>query len=139
MTRDETMLDRARGWTFALLRIATGLLFVQHGVQKLFGWLGGTQVTDLASKFGVAGVLELVGGTLVALGLFTRPVAFLLAGQMAVAYLTVHAPQDWAPIRNKGELALLYLVLFLFFAAHGAGAFSLDAWRRVRRSSPPAT
>jgi putative oxidoreductase len=109
-----------------------GLLLVQHRVQKLFGALGGHQVDTLLSRTGLAGVLELFGGLLVALGLFTRPVAFILSGEMAVAYFMQHAPQGFWPIMNKGELAALYCFLFLYLAAHGSGAYSLDRlWRRA--------
>ena len=117
----------ARGVTHALLRIVTGLMFWQHGAQKLFGWLGGPQVPELASLRGLAGVLEFFGGPLVILGLFTRPVAFLLSGEMAVAYSMVHAPRGLWPIMNRGEVVVLYCFTFLFLAAHGAGPYSVDA------------
>ena len=117
--------------TRALLRIVTGLLFLQHGAQKLFGWFGGMggngATAALNTLPGIAGVLEFYGGLLILVGLLTRPVAFLLAGEMAVAYFRSHAPHGFWPIENRGELAALYSFLFLFFAAHGAGAFSLDS------------
>jgi putative oxidoreductase len=119
--------------TQAVLRIGVGLLFLQHGLQKTFGLLGGRQV-ELASLMGVAGILELVGGALMIAGLFTRPVAAVLIVEMLVAYFKAHAPRGWVPIQNGGELALLYAAAFVFFAAHGAGAFSIDAWLRRRRS-----
>jgi putative oxidoreductase len=128
--------DRARAVTHNLLRIATGLFFWQHGAQKLFGWLGGQEVETLASWTGVAGILEFFGGPLIALGLFTRPVAFILAGEMAVAYFRVHAPQGFWPIMNRGELAALFCFVFLYFATHGAGSVSLDRLLS-RRSRPP--
>ena len=82
----------------------------------------------------VSGVLELVGGALIALGIFTRAVAFLLSGEMAVAYFMVHFPHGWVPLLNHGEPAVLYCFVFLFFAAHGGGPFSLErGWRRGRR------
>lgn len=99
-----------------VLRIGTGLLFLCHGLQKLFGLFGG-QVAPLASQMGLAGVLELVGGALLALGLFTRPVSILLAAQMAVAYLIAHLPRGAWPLQNGGELALLYALIFVFFAS----------------------
>lgn len=110
------------------LRIATALLFMQHGAAKLFGvphvaMFDGLQ---LFSLIGAAGILELVGGLLVLIGLFTRPVAFILSGQMAVAYFFFHAGQNIWPILNKGELAALYCFVFLFFAVAGPGAFALD-------------
>lgn len=123
----------ARVATFMLLRVVAGLLFAQHGAQKLFGWFGGRQVTDLLSQLGVAGVLELVGGLLIAIGLLTRPVAFVLAGEMAVAYFLQHASRGFWPILNRGEPAVLYCFIFLFFAAHGGGSYSLDAFLRARR------
>lgn len=125
-----TFEHTARVVTFALFRIVTGLLFMQHGAQKLFGWLEGNQVESLFSMMGLAGVLEFFGGLLIVLGLFTRPVAFLLSGQMAVAYFTAHAPQGFWPTLNGGELAALYAFLFLYFAAHGGGRYSLDALLR---------
>ena len=117
--------------TFAVLRIVVGLLLLQHGGQKLFGWFGGMgssgATVELVSRLGLAGVLELGGGVLLVLGFLTRPVAFLLSGEMAVAYFTAHQPNGTWPIQNHGELAALYSFVLLFFAAHGAGAFSLDA------------
>jgi putative oxidoreductase len=112
-----------------LLRVVAGLLLMQHGAQKLFGWLGGRQVETLASQFGLAGVLEFFGGLLLVLGLFTRPVAFLLSGEMAVAYFQMHAPNGFWPIQNRGELPVLFCFVFLFLAATGAGPLSLDAVR----------
>ncbi len=112
-----------------LLRIAAALLFLQHGTAKLFGvprvaMFDGLQ---LISLLGAAGIIELVGGVLVLLGLFTRPVAFILSGQMAVAYFLFHAGKAIWPILNNGELAALYCFVFLFFAAAGPGAFALDS------------
>lgn len=126
--------SRAQSVTHNLLRIVTGLFFWQHGAQKLFGWLDGRQVESLASWTGVAGILEFFGGLLIALGLFTRPVAFILAGEMAVAYFWRHAPQSVWPIMNRGELAALFCFIYLYFATHGAGSFSLD--RVLSRRSP---
>lgn len=116
-------------------RVVIGLLFAQHGAQKLLGWFGGMGggTVPLLSPPGIAGVFELVGGVLVALGLFTRPVAFVLAGEMAVAYFMAHAPQGFWPIVNKGEPAVLYAFVFLLFWAMGPGAYSLDAMLRRRR------
>lgn len=126
-------------WTprlLGILRIITGFLYLQHGTAKLFGaphvaMFDGLQVMSL---MGVAGILELVGGALLLLGLFTRPVAFVLSGQMAAAYFMAHAPQGFLPILNGGELAVLYSFLFLYFAAAGGGAFSLDGLRGKARS-----
>jgi putative oxidoreductase len=125
----------------APLPVVAGLLFMQHGVQKLFGWLGGHQVETLGSQFGLAGVIESVGGLLIVLGLFTRPVALIAAGEMAVAYFQMHAPRGFWPIENHGELAALYGVIFLLFAGCGAGPLSLDALRTRERgdltAAPP--
>ncbi|MGI9106345.1 MAG: DoxX family protein [Pyrinomonadaceae bacterium] len=117
----------------SVLRIVMGLLFMQHGAQKLFGFLapqpGATP--PLFSLIGFAGVLEFFGGLLLLLGLFTRPVAFVLSGLMAVAYFMAHAPQGFFPLQNKGELAVVYCFVFLYLAAAGGGAWSVDRlWRR---------
>ena len=122
----------------ALLRIVAGLLFMQHGVQKLFGWYGGMgapgATAELFAMMGLAGVLETFGGLLIVLGLFTRPVAFVLAGEMAVAYFMAHLPQGPVPLLNGGELAVLYCFIYLFFATNGPGRFSLDAMMGRNRS-----
>lgn len=111
-----------------LARIVIGFLFFTHGAQKLFGWFGADGTVELFSRFGVAGVLEVVGGLLVMLGLFTRPVAFVLSGQMAVAYLWIHVPNGIWPWANRGELAAIYSWVFLFFATAGAGSFGIDSF-----------
>lgn len=115
----------------SVFRIVTGILFLAHGLVKLFGFPEGAAPgqVPLVSLFGLAAVLELVGGAAIVLGLFTRPVAFVLAGQMAVAYFMAHAPQGLYPVLNGGELAILYTFAFLYFAAAGAGPWSLDARR----------
>ncbi len=115
------------------LRIVAGYGFLLHGVQKLFGALGGQQV-ELVSLLGFAALVEVVAGGLVALGLFTRPAAFLASGQMAVAYFLGHVAREGAflfPVANRGEPAVLYCFLFLYLAASGPGAWSLDA--RLRK------
>lgn len=129
-----TFQQTARGVTHALLRVVAGLMFWQHGAQKLFGWLAGRQVQEIASMPGMAGVLEFFGGILIILGLFTRPVAFILSGEMAVAYFTAHAPRALWPIENRGEAAVLFCFIFLFLAAHGAGPYSLDTLIGRRRA-----
>ena len=115
----------------SILRIVTGFLFVAHGTQK---WLGVPVALPTPVQFwsttGIAGALELVGGALMIVGLFTRPTAFILSGLMAFAYFLAHAPQGFWPIVNKGELAALYSFLFLYFAAAGGGPWSIDAWRK---------
>lgn len=128
-----------RDWTLTLLRVVSALLFMQHGAQKLFGVLGGKQVESLASQFGIAGILEVGGGLLILLGLFTRPVAFLLSGEMAVAYFQAHFPSGFWPILNRGEVPVLFCFIFLFFAAHGAGPLSLDALLARRRVAGSST
>ena len=125
------LLSRIEGPAYALLRIVSGLLFLFHGLQKLFGMYGG-QAVDLTTRAGLAGMIELVAGTLIMIGLFTRPAAFLAAGEMAVAYWMFHAPQNLYPVINQGEAAILYCFIFLFFAAAGPGAFSVDGARRRR-------
>ncbi len=122
------------GWTSTLqgiLRIGAGLLFMQHGAQKLFGVLGGFGGTpggtaELFSLMGLAGVVEFFGGLLVVVGLMTRPVALVCAVQMVVAYFMAHQPQGGFPIQNGGELALLYAFVFAFLVTAGPGSFSLD-------------
>jgi putative oxidoreductase len=110
-----------------VLRIVTALLFIPHGSQKLFGFPGSQQaVSSLASMMGVAGMLECFGGLLLLLGLFTRPVAFVLSGEMAFAYFMAHAPQGFWPILNRGELAALYCFVFLYLAVAGGGQWSLE-------------
>ena len=117
----------------AILRIGAGLLFMQHGLQKLFGMFGGLDgsgaTAPLASLMGVAGVLELVGGALLVAGLFVRPMALMLAAEMVFAYVYSHLPQGGLPIQNGGEMALLYALIFMFLAARGAGPVSVDARR----------
>ena len=123
------------GAMHSLLRVMTGLLFMQHGLQKLFGllvdpsrpWTGPPPAFSL---FWFAGVLECFGGFLIAIGLFTRPVAFLLAGEMAVAYFMAHAPRNFFPVLNGGENVVLFCFVFLYLFAAGAGPYSADALLR---------
>ena len=129
------MTNRFAGVTHALLRIVAGLLFICPGGMKLFGWFGGMPAgVVLTPLLIVAGVIEVAGGAAIALGLFTRPVAFLASGEMAVAYFMGHFPQGFWPIQNHGELAVLLCFLFLFFWANGSGPFSLDEWLWRRRA-----
>ncbi len=118
----------------AVLRIAAGLLFMQHGLQKLFGLLGGFNGgrAELMTRYGAAGILEFAGGLLLVAGLATRPVALLLFLEMLVAYALNHLPRPGFPVQNGGELALLYAAIFAFLAGNGAGAFSADAAMRRR-------
>jgi putative oxidoreductase len=120
----------------ALLRIVAAYLFITHGTAKLFGapHVGAFDNLQLFSLIGLAGLIEVVGSVLLLLGLFTRPAAFIMSGEMAFAYFIAHAPQGFAlvPMLNRGELATLYCFLFLFFAAAGPGAWSLDGLRTRR-------
>ncbi|HEX9652391.1 MAG TPA: DoxX family protein [bacterium] len=128
-------IGRAEQITVLLLRVVAGLLFFQAGGMKLFGWFGGMPgggTAPLISQIGIGAVLEVVGGIAIMLGLFTRPVAFILSGEMAVAYWQFHAPNATWPIQNQGVPAVLLCFLFLFFAAHGAGEWSIDAILRQR-------
>ena len=120
----ERVLGRFAPQFYALLRIVAGLLFACHGAQKLFGVLGGQQVT-LTSQMGLAGVIEFAGGLMIAAGIFTGIAAFIASGEMAFAYFTAHLPRGSFPIQNGGELAVLYCFLFLYISARGSGIWSL--------------
>lgn len=124
--------SRWTGRLLSVLRIMAGLLFFAHSLVKLFGFPAGQPPGQVAvlSLFGVAALIEFVGGALVTLGLFTRPVAFLLSGQMAVAYFLVHAPRNFLPGLNGGEGAILFCFIFLYISAAGGGPWSVDALRR---------
>jgi putative oxidoreductase len=119
----------------SLVRIVAAFGFLTHGTQKLFGVpaLEPRNGVELMSMMGLAGAIETVGGALLLIGLFTRPVAFLCAGQMAAAYFMVHAPQSFWPLLNGGELASVYCFLFLYLSAAGAGPLSVDAMMRGSR------
>jgi putative oxidoreductase len=125
----------------AALRIVAGLMFMQHGAQKLFGWLTPpdrpfTGAPEFLSQMWFAGTLEFFGGFVLAMGLLTRLVGFVLSGEMAFAYFQAHAPRDFWPILNGGELAALYCFLFLAFAAIGAGPYSVDGLISRSRGRP---
>jgi putative oxidoreductase len=114
----------------SVLRIVAGVVFITFGTMKLFGHPPlppGTSPFGLATQAGIGGMLEVVGGLLFILGLFTRPVAFVLSGEMAVAYFQFHAPQSFFPTTNMGTPAILYCFLFLYFVVAGAGEWSIDA------------
>ena len=104
-------------------------MFAMHGTQKLFGWPGGGDTVELASLPGLAGIIELVGGLMIAFGLLTSWAALICSGEMAVAFFMAHVPQHWNPLVNQGELAVLYCFLFLYMAARGSGIWSVDAAR----------
>jgi len=129
-------------WTARMLsifRIVTGLLFMLHGTQKMFGFPPTDRPPmpfDLMSQMGLAGVLETFGGALIVLGLLTRPVAFLLAGEMAVAYFQAHFPRSFFPTVNGGEAAVLYCFSFLYLMLAGAGPWSVDAMIAGTKAPP---
>ncbi|MBK8163132.1 MAG: DoxX family protein [Gammaproteobacteria bacterium] len=135
------MDDFLSAWSsrvLSILRIVTAFLFMAHGTQKVFGFPGSQrQEFDLFSLSGVAGTLEVFGGLLILFGLFTRPVAFLLSGQMAFAYFIAHAPRDFWPLLNGGELAAMWSFLFLYLAFAGGGEWSLDHIRNASRTGKP--
>jgi putative oxidoreductase len=126
---------------YTIMRVFFGLLFMQHGAQKLFGVLEGDQA-PLFSLMGLAGVIEFFGGLLIAIGLLTRLAAFICSGEMAAAYLMAHAPHSAWPILNRGELALLFMFGFLYILTRGGGRWSLDttifAERRAKAEIPAA-
>ena len=124
--RDIGLPERWAPALLSILRIVTGLLFLEHGTQKLFGFPPAPMPMQ-GTLMMTAGVLELVGGFLILIGLFTRPVAFILSGQMAVAYWMAHANQGPFPVLNKGDAAILFCFVFLYLSAAGAGPWSLDA------------
>lgn len=124
--------------TYLLLRLVAGLMFFQAGASKILGWYGGMPggaTAPLMSQIWIGGILEIIGGALIMLGLLTRPAAFILSGEMAVAYWQFHAPNGTWPVQNQGVPAALYCFLFLYMAAQGSGAYSLDGliWGRKKR------
>jgi putative oxidoreductase len=128
----QTMTDS--GWAprfFAVLRIVTGLLFMEHGLSKLFGWPHMAMFDNLQAFQLVwfAGIIELAGGALLTIGLFTRCAAFVMSGEMAVAYFMSHAPRSFFPLVNNGDSAILYCFLFFYFFLVGAGVWSIDRAR----------
>ena len=126
----------------SVLRIVAALMFMQSGTMKLFGWpmaMPGGGTVPLASQMGAGALLETVGGALLLVGLFTRPVAFILSGEMAVAYFQFHAPKGFWPVMNGGVTAALYCFIWLYMSAAEAGPLSLDAWlKRRKRVAAPA-
>jgi putative oxidoreductase len=142
MTTKKLNREQAIEITLLVLRIAAGVMFLQAGGLKLFGWFGGMPEgmppVTLTSQVGIGAILEFIGGLAITLGLFTRPVAFIVSGEMAVAYWQFHAPSGAWPVQNHGEAAVLYCFIFLFLAAYGAGRFSIDAILQRRKESKPA-
>ena len=133
-------MNRAVQFTYFLLRVVAGFLFCQSGAVILFGWFGGMPGQPgrppLMSQIGIGGILEFFGGIAIMLGLFTRPVAFILSGMMAVAYWQFHAPNGGWPLQNQGLPAVLFCFIFLYMAARGGGDWSLDALIRRKRTEP---
>ena len=133
----QPFLDTWRPRVLAILRITTAYMFLMHGTAKLFGFphVPMFDKLQIMSLSGIAGIIEVVGGVLVLLGLFTRPAAFILSGEMAFAYFIGHASQGWvlAPMMNRGESAALFCFIFLYLAVAGPGAWSLDRLRPGRR------
>jgi putative oxidoreductase len=137
-------MNRAVQVTYFLLRVVSGLLFFQAGSMKVLGWFGGVPdvpggIPPMMSQAGIGGLLEFLGGIAIMLGLFTRPVAFILSGEMAVAYFQFHQPGGTWPIENQGGQAVLFCFIFLYMAARGGGDWSLDALIKRRRSTAPST
>ncbi|MEH3090434.1 DoxX family protein [Agrobacterium cavarae] len=119
-------LSRYQPYALAALRIIAALLFIEHGTQKLFGFPPAQMEGSLPPLLLAAALLELVGGILILVGLFTRPVAFILSGQMAFAYFMAHAPKSFFPAINGGDAAILFCFVFLFLVTAGPGAFAVD-------------
>jgi putative oxidoreductase len=128
-------LEKFAPHMLSILRIVTGLMFMEHGLQKHFGFparAAGAKAPDMLSLQWVAGVLEIVGGILLIFGLFTRPVAFLLSGEMAIAYWYAHFPRNFFPVVNGGDAAILYCFVFLYIFFAGGGPWSADRiWRKT--------
>ena len=135
-------MELSRAWSpriLSVLRIVTGLILLQYGLAKLFGWPAVEIFENLKwlSLFGIAGMFELVGGTLLILGLFTRPAAFILSGEMAAAYFIEHFPHSFFPVLSEGDLAVTLCFTFLYFSFAGGGPWSLDAVLRTGNALPP--
>lgn len=129
---DPAVLEQWAPRVLSILRIVAGLLFFEHGLQKLFNVPPSPSQPEVFSLLGLAGILELVGGALLIVGLFTRPVAFILSGEMAFAYWMVHARQSFIPLLNHGDPAILFCFIFLYLVFAGPGPWSIDAARRNR-------
>lgn len=136
MTNTDTLATVWAPRLLSILRIVVGFLYIAHGTQKFFGLpgAGGAPPIDLMTLRGASAILETLGGALILVGLFTRPVAFILSGHMAFAYFIAHAPQGFWPILNKGELAVVFCFVFLYMAAAGGGPWGLDAALRRNRT-----
>ena len=121
-----TMRNEWEPRVLSIMRIMVGLLFMEHGTAKLLGFPPGTAAPALFTLHWFAGVIEMVGGALVALGLLTRIAAFIMSGEMAIGYFLSHAPQNFFPLVNRGDAAVLYCFIFLYLAVAGGGCWSLD-------------
>jgi putative oxidoreductase len=124
--------ERYAPYVLSIVRIVAALLFLEHGTSRLFGWPSPLPSPALLSMYWFAGAIELAGGILLALGLFTRCAAFIMSGEMAFAYFISHAPNSFFPILNRGDASILYCFIFLYIAFAGGGPWSLDAWRAGR-------
>jgi len=128
------LLDQLAPYVLSILRIVVGLLFLEHGLSRLFGFPSPLPTPELFTMYWFAGAIEFVGGILVALGLLTRPAAFIMSGEMAFAYFLRHAPRGFFPILNSGDLAIAFCFVFFYLAFAGAGPLGLDAvlWKNRR-------
>lgn len=132
----EETIARYAPYVLSILRIVAGLLFLEHGMSRLFGFPSPLPPSPILSLYWFAGAIEFFGGLLVLLGLFTRPAAFIMSGEMAFAYFMSHAPHGLFPILNRGDAAILFCFIFLYLVFAGAGPWSLDALWRQRDAAP---
>jgi len=132
----EETIARYAPYVLSVLRIVAGLLFLEHGMSRLFGFPSPLPTSPVLSLYWFAGAIEFFGGLLVLLGLFTRPAAFIMSGEMAFAYFMSHAPNGFFPILNRGDAAILFCFVFLYLVFAGAGPWSLDALWRKQDATP---
>jgi putative oxidoreductase len=132
----EETIARYAPYVLSILRIVAGLLFLEHGMSRLFGFPSPLPTSPVLSLYWFAGAIEFFGGLLVLLGLFTRPAAFIMSGEMAFAYFMSHAPNGFFPILNRGDAAILLCFVFLYLVFAGAGPWSLDALWRKQDATP---